>query len=54
VIGRSARDYVWVMARTPQIPEEEYQAILRRVGQLGYDLSRVQRVPQRWPATPGN
>ena len=54
VIGRSARDYVWVMARTPQIPEEEYQAILRRVGQLGYDLSKVQRVPQRWPATPGN
>jgi apolipoprotein D and lipocalin family protein len=50
VIGRSARDYVWIMARTPQIPEPEYQAILRRVGELGYDVSSVQRVPQRWPS----
>ena len=53
VIGRSARDYVWIMARTPEIPEADYQAILRRVGELGYDLSKVQRVPQRWPASEG-
>lgn len=25
IIGREARDYVWIMARTPQIPEADYQ-----------------------------
>lgn len=50
VIGRSARDYVWIMARTPSIPESDYAAILARLGELGYDTGRVQKVPQRWEA----
>jgi apolipoprotein D and lipocalin family protein len=49
VIGRRKRDYVWIMARTPQIPEDEYQRLLRFVAAQGYDVGRVQRVPQRWP-----
>ncbi len=48
IIGRQARDYVWIMARTPDIPQDEYDALLRQVGELGYDTSAVQRVPQRW------
>lgn len=50
VIGRSARDYVWIMARTPSIPEPDYAAILARLGELGYDTGRIQKVPQRWEA----
>jgi len=50
VIGRQQRDYVWIMARTPQIPEADYQRMLGLVSQLGYDTGKVQRVPQRWPA----
>lgn len=50
VIGRSARDYVWIMARTPSIPESDYAAILARLGELGYDTGRIQKVPQRWEA----
>ena len=50
VIGRQKRDYVWIMARTPQIAEEDYQRLLRFVAELGYDTGKVQRVPQRWPA----
>jgi apolipoprotein D and lipocalin family protein len=48
VIGRMARDYVWVMARTPSIPEADYARIVELVGSLGYDTSLIQRVPQRW------
>ncbi len=48
VIGRSARDYVWIMARTPAIPEADYAAILARLERLGYDVSKIQKVPQRW------
>jgi apolipoprotein D and lipocalin family protein len=50
VIGRRNRDYVWIMARTPQIPEADYQRLLRFVADLGYDTGQVQKVPQRWPA----
>ncbi|HTY41232.1 MAG TPA: lipocalin family protein [Thermoanaerobaculia bacterium] len=47
IIGRNKRDYVWIMARTPQIPEAGYARLLALVGEQGYDVSRVRRVPQR-------
>ncbi len=50
VIARQKRDYVWVMARTPQIPEDRYQAIVRRIAAWGYDTAKLRRVPQRWEA----
>ena len=48
VIARNKRDYVWVMARTPEIPEAEYQAIVELIAGMGYDVSKIQKVPQRW------
>jgi len=54
VIGRNARDYVWIMAREPQIPDDEYRRILSFLETEGYDLSELREVPQRWPeADPG-
>lgn len=52
VIGREARDYVWIMARTPAIPEADYQSILAFLAGQGYDVTRIQRVPQRWEQQP--
>jgi apolipoprotein D and lipocalin family protein len=49
IIGRQKRDYVWIMARQPTIPEQEYESLLDFVESLGYRRSDVQRVPQRWP-----
>jgi len=46
IIGRTKRDYVWIMARTPQIPEAEYTSLLKIVEEAGYDINRVQKVPQ--------
>jgi apolipoprotein D and lipocalin family protein len=48
IIGRQKRDFVWVMAREPVISESEYQMLLGVVESLGYDVSRVERVPQKW------
>ena len=48
IIARSRRDYVWIMARTPQIPEADYERLARKVAELGYDVSKLERVPQRW------
>ena len=47
VIGREARDYVWIMARTPEIPEADYARLVELVGRQGYDVSRIRKVPQR-------
>ena len=47
VIGREARDYVWIMARTPTIADAEYQRLVEFVKREGYDVSKLERVPQR-------
>ena len=52
IIARSSRDYVWVMARTPVIPDAAYEALVARVKALGYDVSKLQKVPQRPKSSP--
>ena len=49
IIGRNQRDYVWVMARTPVVPEQDMQGMLELITGQGYDASLVKPVPQRWP-----
>jgi apolipoprotein D and lipocalin family protein len=46
IIGRSKRDYVWIMAREPAISDEEYDAILGFLQEQGYDINKLQKVPQ--------
>lgn len=52
IVGRSKRDYLWLMARQPQIPEAQYRMLKQRIGEMGYDTKLLQLVPQRWPARP--
>jgi apolipoprotein D and lipocalin family protein len=40
------------MARTPQIPAEDYQQILVFLGEQGYDIAQIRTVPQRWDGQP--
>lgn len=47
VIARQKRDYVWVMARAPRIPEAQYRAIEARIAAWGYDVTKLRRVPQQ-------
>jgi apolipoprotein D and lipocalin family protein len=46
IIGRTKRDYVWIMARKPQIPEAEYARLLDFLRGEGYDVGRIRMVPQ--------
>jgi len=48
IIARSRLDYVWVMARTPQISGEDFERLRQQVADLGYDVNKLQKVPQRW------
>jgi apolipoprotein D and lipocalin family protein len=48
IIGRNQRDYVWYMARTPEVSPDRYQRARDLIAQAGYDVNRLQRVPQQW------
>ena len=48
VIGRSKRDYLWIMSRTPEMPDSDYETILSVLNEQGYDVARIQKVPHRW------
>lgn len=49
IVGRSKRDYAWIMARTPTISDAHYQADLARLRELGYSLQHLRKVPQVQP-----
>lgn len=51
IVARSKRDYVWLMARTPTISDTDYQTRLRQIEALGYDMSKIRRVPQQTSAS---
>ena len=45
IIGRTKRDYAWIMARTPTIAEDDYEALVAILEDEGYDLTGLRRVP---------
>ncbi|NNL57367.1 MAG: hypothetical protein HKO71_06420, partial [Pseudomonadales bacterium] len=47
IIGRSKRDYVWIMARQPAIAPLEYQRLVQIIAEEGYDTSKLRLVPQQ-------
>lgn len=49
IVARDKRDHTWLMARTPHIPETDYQAMVERVAKMGYDTGKLVKVPQQWP-----
>lgn len=48
VIGRNKRDFVWLMARDPSMPEHSYSMMTKLIEEAGYDISRLRKVPQKW------
>lgn len=49
IIGRVKRDYVWIMARSSTVPDSDYKMLVDIIKQEGYDISKIQKVPQQWP-----
>ncbi len=54
IIGRNKRDYAWIMARTPTISNEELFERISLLREQGYDIDKLQLVPQRWGETESN
>ncbi len=49
IIGRSARDYVWIMARSPEMSDADFERLVAFISREGYDVQKLQKVPQFWP-----
>lgn len=47
VIGRTKRDYAWIMAREPEIPAADYARHVALLERNGYDVARLRLVPQQ-------
>ena len=47
LVGYPGAAYGWIVARSPELPEAEYQALLARFGALGYDTAAFRKVPQK-------
>ncbi|MFN0058413.1 MAG: lipocalin family protein [Planctomycetota bacterium] len=45
VIGRTKRDYVWIMARQQKVPEAKYQQMIELLVAEGYELGNLRLVP---------
>lgn len=47
IIAVPDRRWVWLMARTPSIPDGDYQAMVAVLTRNGFDVSKLRTVPQR-------
>jgi len=47
VIGRAKRDYVWLMSREPELSNTEFEQMKTFIASVGYDPTRLERVPQQ-------
>jgi apolipoprotein D and lipocalin family protein len=47
LVGDNSRDYLWFLSRTPEISEDLFMQMQRMARDQGYDLSRLDKVPQR-------
>ncbi len=48
IIARQKRDFIWIMARTPEISDEDYDRLIEFSASIGYDVDKIERVPQSW------
>jgi apolipoprotein D and lipocalin family protein len=46
VVSAPSMDYLWILSRTPQMEEQRYQEIVRRLRERGFDTARLNRTTQ--------
>lgn len=47
IIARNARDYVWIMARDPNMSDVDYAKLTKIIADYGYDTAKLRRVPHK-------
>jgi apolipoprotein D and lipocalin family protein len=47
VVGDESRKYLWILSRTPQMDEVVYNELLKRIQDKGFDISKLEKNPQK-------
>jgi apolipoprotein D and lipocalin family protein len=47
VVGEASRKYLWILSRTPQMDEAVYNGLIQRVRDMGFDISKLEKNPQK-------
>lgn len=46
VVGHPSRDYLWVLSRSPQMDNDLYEEIMKKISRQGYDVKRIKKYAQ--------
>lgn len=46
LVGHPSRQFLWILARTPELPAATYENIVASAVRHGYDANRIERTPQ--------
>lgn len=47
LVGSSSPKYLWILSRTPQMPDETYNLLIDKAKQRGYNLEKLIKVEQK-------
>jgi len=47
-VGVPNKKYVWIMSRTPQMTEKDYNTVLENLTEIGYDIEKIEKMKQIW------
>jgi lipocalin len=47
LIGSYSMNYLWILSRTPQMPDEEYKRLVNKAKSIGYNIDRIELVEQK-------
>lgn len=52
MIGAPSKDYLWILARTPTLPEDKINALMAKAKRLGFNTAAIVRTKNTAPAAP--
>ncbi len=47
VVGDPGREYLWILSRSPEMDDETYEGIMKRLKEQLYDISKIKKYPQK-------
>ena len=45
-VGDPSRSYLWILSRTPVVSAERYDAVLKRLKLMGFDITKLEKTRQ--------
>ncbi len=47
IVGSSSPNFLWILSRTPRLPEEQLQTLIGKAKSMGYKVENLQLVEQK-------